>query len=159
MGMNKALLKAIDQEEKAFYESVKERVIIDFIVDNWFIFTEKKGSVYACLRGTHQLEGQELIDLLGLENILVKKVEKKQIVAVCLAGTKSELFKEACSFASKHKGSVTAFFILGKSALVMTNQYELRPEGNFLHKLEGRDRINDMYWACVEDVKTTLRVY
>lgn len=158
--VNKALLAAMKTEDKAFYAEQKSKVLVDYILQNYYLFTQEKGNVYNCLKGQPHIDAGSLLEMMNLPSVGCYKMSKEEVTALAVHGAKSELFKQFLAFCSKHKGSGTVFFVLGKTlAIVITNQYTLEPGGNFKHVLTSVKGHAPAYWANVADVKDTLRLY
>lgn len=152
-----ALIKAIQSENKILFEQSEKRTEVNFILNNWQIFVESKTEIYAALKGTNNLTGTDLLYLLGMRDTYIEKVSKAELLTACYKFKSSKLYDTFCTLTKKSKCG-TVFFIVDKSGIVVTNQYNLQLEDTFTH-IFTRPKQNDLFWAPVDEVKEKLKIY
>jgi hypothetical protein len=151
------LVKAIKEETKALSEQSEKQCEKDFILNNWKMFAESKSDIFATLKGNNYLTGTDILRHLGIYNVYIEKVSKAHLLAACYDFKNSKL---QLSFEGKLKKdkSCTVFYIVNKSGIIVTNQYNLTRTDDFTHVIR-RDKQNDIFWSPIYSVKDTLVLY
>lgn len=153
--MNTELIKALNSETKTLKRDTDNKVERDFIRTYWYIFAGDKGFVTEALKTAPEGNGQDILDLLGLNSVHVEKVKLTELLSFCYHPNK--LFTKFVNSLVKDKVS-TYFFTAGKTSIVVTNKLVLKPDKIFTHKIELKSS-PDIYWATVDSVKNDLKVY
>lgn len=156
--VNRALLKAVKSEMKVLNKEKENQKEVDFIVDNWQFFAEDKGTIKRALFSCHPNNGTELLQELGLMQVVTHKIKQDVLVKSVLRMEGSPLFEQFLRDVSTYS-EVTSFFILGKRALVMSNSQILKVPGKFIHKFESQGQLKDIYWQWAEDILGKVMFY
>ena len=151
------LLKAVRNEQKVLTAEHSTSIEKDFIVNNWQFFAENKGAVKSALF-QHPNTGTELLQTLGLQNVTIHKVKKEVLVKSVIKMENSEIFTTFLEDVKTFR-ELTAFFVVSKKALVMSNNQILKVPGKFIHKLESNGNLPDIYWQWAEDLIGKVRFY
>lgn len=151
------LMEAIQNETKILREQSEQQIEVQFILNNWKIFTENKSNIFAVLKGAGSISGTDVLALMGIRDTYIEKVPKAQLLTACYKFKGSALHKLFSKIIQK-RGTGTVFFIVNKSGIVVTNQYNLSVDNEFTHVLK-QDKQNDLYWAPVDTVKDSLVIY
>ena len=151
------LLKAVSDEQKVQSKEREVNVEKQFVVDNWEFFAEDKGAVKGALF-QHPKDGTELVQMLGLQNVVIRKIKKEVLVSALVKMDGSDVFKLFMKDVQDFR-EVTTFFVLGKRALVMSNSRVLKVPGKFTHKLESSGTLPDIYYIWADELKGKERFY
>ena len=151
------LAKAIRDEQKALSKEKEVQKEKDFIMENWMFFAEEKGAVKSALFA-HPDNGNEVLQTLGLQNVVIKKVKNEDLVKSLLRMEKSVLLNKFFDEVKLYR-ELTVFFVTGKRALVMSNNQILKVPGRFCHKLESEGNLPDIYYMWAEDLKGKVTFY
>lgn len=156
--LNKELLQAIKSENKVLKQERNSDIEKDFIVNNWQFFAETKGAVKGALFQYHPKDGNELLHVMGMPQLAIHKVKKEVLVSAVMEMEGSEIFKKFLQDV-KDKGECTAFFVVGKRAIIMSNAMPLVVPGKFIHKFQSQGKLNDIYWQWADNLKEKVRFY
>lgn len=151
------LLKAVSAEQKVSNKEHETDIEKQFVVDNWAFFAEDKGAVKGALF-QHPKDGTELVQTLGIQNMVIRKVKREVLVSALVKMDGSDIFKLFMKDVQDFR-EVTTFFVLGKRALVMSNSKILKVPGKFTHKLESSGTLPDIYYMWAEDLLGKERFY
>lgn len=150
--MRDELLAELSETYKHFEERHNSSVEVDFMLEYYSFFAQSKSVLYDTLKGQHDVDGNTLCNLLGIADYArVDKVKEIDIHNFCYRSAGSVILKKALS-AFKELGSATLFYVAGKrKAVIVTNQFEVRPQNTFIHWLPSTGPLNDLYWATAKD--------
>ena len=70
----------------------------------------------------------------------------------------SEIFKTFLTDVKTYQ-ELTAFFVVNKTALVMSNTVPLIVPGKFIHKFPSQGKLNDIYWQWAHLLLEKVRFY
>ena len=147
--MNTKLMQALNTEAKHNKQDQIVKIERDFICRNWSMFGSDKWAIIGAMKTDPEANGDDLIELMGLTNVHIRKVALSELLSFCYR--KNKLFNLYIEEAIREK-PCTYFFVAGKTAIVITNKTVLKPYKQFMHKLEVESS-PDIYWAAVDDVK------
>ena len=148
------LMAAIQEETKALQEQSILQIEQQFILNNWNLFSSSRSEVYETIKSSKNASGTDILCLLGLSNTYIEKVSKIQLLRACYKFKHSKIAKRFNALAGR-TGSGTVFFVVNKSGIVVTNQYNLDKENDFTHVMR-KEGSNDVYWAPVDTISSVV---
>lgn len=153
-----AVMAATRSETKELQKENSDRIEKDFVVNNWQFFAENKGTVKGALFNGHPKTGTELLQGLGINNAVIHKVKKEVLLRSFINMEESEIFKTFLNDVKTYQ-ELTAFFVVNKTALVMSNTVPLIAPGKFIHKFPSQGKLNDIYWQWAHILLEKVRFY
>lgn len=152
-----AVMRATRSEAKELQKENEAKIEKDFVVNNWQFFAEDKGTVKSALFN-HPKNGTELLQTLGINNVVIHKVKKDVLLKSLIDTEKSEIFKQFLDDVKVYQ-EVTTFFVVNKTALAMSNIVPLTVPGTFIHKFPSQGKLNDIYWQWSHNLLGKVRFY
>lgn len=153
----KQLVHAIHDEQKVLDKEKDLNIEKSFVIDNWQFFADNKGTVKGALFNSPK-SGTEMLQILGIQNVVIKKIKQDVLVKSVIRMEKSPVFESFLKDVQLYK-EVTTFFVVGKKALVMSNNQILKVPGKFIHRFESQGALNDIYWMWSDDLLGKVRFY
>lgn len=156
--MNKDLIRALNAETRTLKQDNDRKIERDFIRTYWYIFSEDKKVINETLKTAPEAGGTDILELLGICNTCyIKRAKLSEILSFCYKPNK--LFKEYVEkMLDTGTNYSTGIYTSGKTSVVITNNTTLIPKKMFMHKM-ALTKHPDIYWATVESVKDTLKLY